>query len=56
LHYHEFLQAKSALLLRVGPQGLAIALAAGAAALFATGAWLWRKASEQPPLELVPNG
>ena len=46
----------SALLLRVGPQGLAIALAAGAAALFATGAWLWRTASEQPPLEMIPHG
>lgn len=46
----------SALLLRAGPQGLAIALAAGAAALFATGAWLWRTASEQPPLETIPHG
>lgn len=46
----------SALLLRSGPQGLAITLAAGAAALFATGAWLWRTASEQPPLEMIPHG
>ena len=34
----------SALLLRADPQGLALALAAGAVALFATGAWLWRTA------------
>lgn len=46
----------SALLLRVGPQGLAIALAAGAASLFATGAWLWRMSSEQPTLEMIPHG
>ncbi|MES2960370.1 MAG: YbfB/YjiJ family MFS transporter, partial [Pseudomonadota bacterium] len=46
----------STLLLHVGPHGLAIALAAGAAALFATGAWLWRTASEQPPLEMIPHG
>jgi hypothetical protein len=46
----------SALLLRVGPQGLALALAAGAAALFATGVWLWRTASEQHVLEMIPHG
>ncbi len=46
----------STLLLRLGPQGLAMALSAGAAALFVTGAWLWRTASEQPPLEMIPHG
>ena len=46
----------SALLLRVGPQGLALALAVGAVALFATGAWLWRTASQQPLPEMIPHG
>ena len=46
----------STLLLHAGPQGLPIALAAGSAALFATGAWLWRTASVQPPLEIIPHG
>jgi hypothetical protein len=36
----------SALLLRLGPQGLALALATGASALFATAAWLWRSTSQ----------
>lgn len=38
----------SALLLRVGPQGLSLALLAGAAALFTSGAWLWRTALPHP--------
>ncbi|RQP25505.1 YbfB/YjiJ family MFS transporter [Piscinibacter terrae] len=46
----------SAPLLRTGPQGLSIALAAGAAGLLATGAWLWRTACEQPPLEMTRHG
>ena len=46
----------SALLLRVSTQGLVIALAAGAAALFTTGAWLWRKASQPPSPEILPHG
>ncbi|MEO7116793.1 MAG: YbfB/YjiJ family MFS transporter, partial [Caldimonas sp.] len=37
----------SALSLRVGPKGLAFALAAGAISLFASGMWLWRFASLQ---------
>jgi hypothetical protein len=46
----------SALLLRVGPQGLSLALAAGAVALFATGAWLWRTASQQPLSQRISHG
>jgi predicted MFS family arabinose efflux permease len=46
----------SAILLRVYPQGLALALGMGAASLFATGAWLWRKASQQPLPEMIRNG
>lgn len=46
----------SALLLRIGPQGLALALAMGAFALFATGAWLWRIASKQQLPEMIPHG
>jgi predicted MFS family arabinose efflux permease len=46
----------SALLLRAGLHGLAIALLAGAVALFATGAWLWRTAFDPPPLETIPHG
>jgi len=38
----------SAVLVRLGPNGLALALASGAAALLATSAWLWH-ASWQPP-------
>lgn len=45
----------SALLLRLGPHGLASALAVGAASLFATGAWLWRAASLQSVSERVPH-
>jgi len=46
----------SATLLRVGPQGLAIALGMGAASLFATGTWLWRTASQQPLPEMIHHG
>ena len=37
----------SALLLRIGPQGLAFALGAGALSLFISGAWLWCVASSE---------
>ena len=46
----------SATLLHVGPQGLALALGMGAASLFATGAWLWRTASQQPLPEMSHHG
>jgi len=46
----------SAVLVRLGPNGLALSLASGAAALLATSAWLWR-ASWQPPFsEELSNG
>lgn len=38
----------STLLLRTGPQGLALALGSGASALAITGAWLWNMTSKQP--------
>ena len=46
----------SALLLRAGPQGLACALAVGAVSLFATGAWLWREATQRPLPATAPGG
>jgi MFS family permease len=46
----------SATLLHIGPQGLALALGIGAASLFATGAWLWRTASQQPLPEMIHHG
>lgn len=46
----------SATLLHIGPQGLALALGMGAASLFATGAWLWRTASQQPLPEMIHHG
>ena len=46
----------SALLLRTGPNGLALALGAGAATLFASGAWLWRSASHRTLPEMIPHG
>jgi predicted MFS family arabinose efflux permease len=46
----------SSLLLRLGPQGLALALAAGAFALFATSAWLWRASSPPSISKELSNG
>jgi MFS family permease len=46
----------SAILLRVGTNGLAVALAVGAVALFATGAWLARVAFRQPLPEVILDG
>jgi uncharacterized membrane protein YedE/YeeE len=46
----------SAILLRVGTNGLAVALAVGAVALFATGAWLARVAFRQPFPEVILDG
>ena len=46
----------SATLLHIGPQGLALALGMGAASLFATGAWLWRTASQQGLPEMIHHG
>jgi MFS family permease len=46
----------SAILLHAGSQGLALAFGMGAASLFATGAWLWRTASRQPPPEMIRHG
>ncbi|MBX3605414.1 MAG: YbfB/YjiJ family MFS transporter [Piscinibacter sp.] len=46
----------SALLLRTGPHGLAWALALAAAALLASGAWLWRQSSLQTLPEVIPHG
>jgi len=43
----------SAVLLRSGPRGLAFALAAGAAALLCSAAWLWRLATRRPGLERI---
>ena len=46
----------SALLLRLGAGGLLLALAIGAASLFATVPWLWRASSSPSLLEELPNG
>jgi hypothetical protein len=46
----------SSLLLNVGPQGLKQALVVGAAALFVTGAWVWRMASPNSLSSEVPDG
>jgi predicted MFS family arabinose efflux permease len=46
----------SALLLRTGPHGLALALGSGAAALLITGAWLWNMTSKQPHTEEIAHG
>jgi hypothetical protein len=46
----------SALLLRTGPQGLALALGSGAAALLITGGWLWNMTSKQPQTEEIAHG
>jgi MFS family permease len=48
--------AVSAILVRVGPNGLVVALAVGAFALFATGAWLARLAFQQPLPKVIPDG
>jgi predicted MFS family arabinose efflux permease len=46
----------SALLLRASSQGLALALATGAAALFATAAWLWRSNPRTILSQELPHG
>ena len=46
----------SATLLHEGPNGLAVAFAVGAAALFATALWLARAASQQSHTELTSHG
>jgi len=46
----------SALLLRLGPRGLMLALATGAAALFATTPWLWRASSSPSLVKEISNG
>jgi len=46
----------SALLLRLGAHGLMLSLAAGAAALFATAAWLWRASSRSSLSVELSNG
>jgi MFS family permease len=46
----------SALLLRLGPSGLMLALATGAAALFGTVPWLWRTGSSPSFSEELSNG
>ena len=46
----------SAVLLRLGPRGLMLALATGAAALFATAAWLWRSSSPPSLPKELSNG
>jgi predicted MFS family arabinose efflux permease len=43
------------LLLRASSQGLALALATGAAALFATGAWLWHSTSRPTLSQELPH-
>ena len=46
----------SAVLLRLGPRGLMLALATGAAALFATAAWLWRAGAAPSLSKELSNG
>jgi len=46
----------SSLLLRLGPRGLMLALATGAAALFATAPWLWRASSPSSLCKELSNG
>ena len=46
----------SAVLLRLGSRGLMLALATGAAALFATAAWLWRSSSRPSLSKELSNG
>ena len=46
----------SALLLRLGPMGMSLALATGAFALFATSAWLWRSGSPSPLRKELTHG
>jgi hypothetical protein len=46
----------SALLLRLGPTGMSLALATGAFALFATSAWLWRSSSPSPLRKELTHG
>ena len=46
----------SAVLLRLGPRGLMLALATGAAALFATAAWLWRSSAPPSLSKELSNG
>ena len=46
----------AAVLLRLGPRGLMLALAPGAAALFATAAWLWRSSSPPSLSKELSNG
>jgi MFS family permease len=46
----------SAVLLRLGPRGLMLALATGAAALFATAAWLWRAGGAPSLSKELSNG
>ena len=46
----------SALLLRLGPMGMSLALATGGFALFATWAWLWRSGSPSPLRKELTHG
>jgi predicted MFS family arabinose efflux permease len=46
----------SAVLLRLGSRGLMLALAIGAASLFATAAWLWRSSSRPSVSKEFSNG
>jgi predicted MFS family arabinose efflux permease len=46
----------AAILLRLGPEGLAFALATGASALFATSAWLWRSSRPEFTSKELLNG
>jgi predicted MFS family arabinose efflux permease len=48
--------AVSSLLLRASPQGLELALLTGAAALFVTGAWLWRSNAQSTLCKELPDG
>jgi len=46
----------SAVLLRLGPRGLMLALATGAAVLFATTPWLWRSSASPSLAKELSNG